>query len=322
MSPRTNSSRLSNVRVIATNSAPFAIEHETVSPQSSTSQKQRRSQPDIPITVLQQTEHWIAVDKPPGVLMHRSRLYYSTPGERFLVDAVHRKLSAEQSRQVEVRPVQRLDRPTSGVVIFGLNDKRNAAMIQEALQASTARKQYWTLAFGAKEMPHTWQNSSPLKDLVGRNRKQRAASTDFERLGVFSEADIAVVRATLATGRRHQIRRHLSFGRFPVVGDTSHGDSGLNHIAKSAFGVTRLCLHSRRVSFVDPFTSKVIELQVPVPDDLRQVLTALPGYSTEMDAQLDLHDDGLGERLHTSADSSDSTSDEGCENYQEESNAF
>lgn len=246
--------------------------------------------------------------------MHRSRLYYSKPGERFLVDAVHRKLSAEQSRQVEVRPVQRLDRPTSGVVIFGLDDKRNAAMVQEALQASTARKQYWTLAFGAKEMPHSWQNSNPLKDLVGQNRKQRPASTDFERLGVFSEADIAVVRATLATGRRHQIRRHLSYGRFPVVGDTSHGDSGLNHAAESAYGVTRLCLHSRRVSFVDPFTSKVIELQVPVPDDLRQVLKALPGYSTEMDARLDLHDDGFGEILNTGTAFSNPTPEEGYKN--------
>lgn len=255
------------------------------------------------MTILHQTDHWVAIDKPPGILVHRTRLYHSTPGERFLVDAVHRKLSAEQSRQVEVRPVQRLDRPTSGVVIFGLDNKRNAAMVQEALQASTARKQYWTLAFGAKEMPDTWQNSNPLKDLTGRNRKQRPAHTDFERLAVFPEADIAVVRATLATGRRHQIRRHLSYGRYPVVGDTSHGETELNHIANSKYGISRLCLHSRRLSFVDPFTSKRIDLHVPVPDDLRLVLSSLPGYSTEMDAQLDLDDNLLGENLILGTDS-------------------
>lgn len=236
--------------------------------------------------------------------MHRSRLYHSVPGEHFLVDAVCRKLSAEQSRQVEVRPVQRLDRPTSGIVLFGLNDRRSAAMVQEALQASTARKQYWTLAFGAKEMPAAWENSNPLKDLAGRNRKQRTAHTSFERLAAFSEADIAVVRATLTTGRRHQIRRHLSYGRFPVVGDTSHGDTELNHNAKDKYNVTRLCLHSRRVSFIDPFTSKRVDLHVPVPEDLRNVLMELPGYAPEMDAQLDLDGNEHGEKLNRSVGSS------------------
>lgn len=258
------------------------------------------------IEVLHVTDRWVAVNKPAGLLMHRTKLYPSARGERFLVDLVRHRLRppARFRERLDIYPIHRLDRPTTGVVLFGLHDSRTAAMLQEALQNSAgARKQYWTLAFdnvdhnddddSTGSMPDAWVNDHPLKDITSggggrRNRQQRPARTEFERLALLG--DVAVVRATLATGRRHQIRRHLSNGRFPVVGDTSHGDTKRNHNAADMFGVQRCCLHARRLSFVDPFTNECVQLQVPVPDDLRQVVHALPGYSDELLDSLDFDD--------------------------------
>lgn len=286
------------------------------------------------IDILKVTDQWVAVNKPPGVLMHRTQMYKSLRGEQYLIESVRRSLSAQLGRKLTLFPVQRLDRATSGVVLFGLDEPRNAAMLQEALQTSPvappsttaadstasadesaveadadaegktgrrepACKQYWVMAFHASQMPAdgSWVNNHPLKDLptaTGRrtkNRIQRSASTHFETLMSFDDpADIAVLTATLATGRRHQIRRHLSNARFPVVGDTSHGDTLLNHEAKAAYDVPRLCLHARRISFTDPFSKERVYLQVRVPEDLRQVVRQLPNYTPDLDGKLDFDD--------------------------------
>lgn len=264
--------------------------YEDVKDKSSTEQPDTLQDPDPQsIEVLHMTDNWIAVNKPPGILMHRTKLYPSRRNERFLVTDVRDIVSKRLDRKVRVFPVHRLDRPTSGVVIFGLHEPRNAAMLQEALQNPTTQKQYWALAFGA-HMPEEWVNEHPLKDSEGPNRKQRSARTEFERLASFTDADVSVVRATLASGRRHQIRRHLSNSRFPILGDTSHGDTKLNHAAADAYGVPRCCLHSRRLTFTDPFTSDRMYLQVSVPKDLRDTLKRISEYSSELDSQLDLDD--------------------------------
>lgn len=303
------------------------------------------------VDILKVTDQWVAVNKPPGVLMHRTQMYKSLRGEHYLIESVRRSLSARLGRKLTLFPVQRLDRATSGVVLFGLDESRNAAMLQEALQASPvappsttttdptvaiddgaveadadaeskkgrrepACKQYWVMAFHASQMPSdgSWINNHPLKDLptaTGRrtkNRIQRPATTHFETLMSFADpADIAVLTATLATGRRHQIRRHLSNARFPVVGDTSHGDTQLNHEAKAAYDVPRLCLHARRISFTDPFSEERVYLQVPVPEDLRQVVRQLPNYTPDLDCKLDFDDppdlDPSVFRHHSSFDS-------------------
>lgn len=262
---------------------------ETKDAQSVQSSHSENESGNVSVEIVAITDQWVAVNKPAGILMHRTKLYPSRRGEPFLVNAVRNKLSEVQNRKMSLFPIHRLDRPTTGIVLFGLDNSRNAAMIQQALQSEEAQKQYWTLAFGSN-MPEHWENAHPLKDLKGKNPKQRNAKTTFEAIASFEHANITAVRATLATGRRHQIRRHLSNSRYPVVGDTSHGDTKLNHAAADAYGVDRLCLHARRLTFTDPFTSKRVYLQVPVPSDLRQVLEKLPGYTAQLDEQLDLEE--------------------------------
>lgn len=239
------------------------------------------------VEIIALTDDWVAVNKPAGVLVHRTKLYHATPGESYLVDDVKRAVAGMLGSPTSVLPVQRLDRPTSGVIVFALGDSKNASQLQNALQSEESQKEYWTITFGA-DMPEKWENHHPLRDLTGKSRKQRPASSAFEQLLKLNESDMSVVRAQISTGRRHQIRRHLSNSRHPVVGDTSHGKGSLNRRVREQFGVTRCCLHSRRVAFIDPGSLNPVSLEAVVPQDLRDVLDRLPDYDDAHDALLDL----------------------------------
>lgn len=230
------------------------------------------------VEILALSETWVAVNKPAGMLVHRTKLYHSVPGEIYLLDEVRRAVEEQRGIPTTVLPVQRLDRPTSGVVLFALGSSQNASALQAALQSDRCCKQYWVLSFGA-DMPKKWENNHPLRDMTGKVRKQRGALSSFEQLLRLDQADMSVVRAQISTGRRHQIRRHLSNSRYPVVGDTSHGKGSLNKEAREKYGVNRCCLHSRRVSFTDTIADATVTVEASVPNDLRQVLNRLSDYA-------------------------------------------
>lgn len=240
-----------------------------------------------PVDIIALRDNWVAVNKPPSILVHRTKLYRATPGETYLVDEVRRAIEAIHGAPVNVLPVQRLDRPTSGVMVFALGDSKSASQLQNALQSEDSRKEYWTLAYGA-DMPEKWENHHPLRDLTGKTRKQRPASSTFEQLLRLNDSDISVVRARIATGRRHQIRRHLSNSRHAVLGDTSYGKGAMNRNARELYGVPRCCLHSRRITFVDPTTREQVTFEAPVPQDLRDVLARLPDCDEHHEGLLDL----------------------------------
>lgn len=239
----------------------------------------------VNVEILALTDTWVAVNKPAGILVHRTKLYHSKPGERYLVDEVKRELKHRFGYARKVLPVHRLDRPTSGVLLFSLDSPQHATALHASLQAHLSCKQYWVLTFGA-DMPEKWDNNFPLRDLTGKDRKQRKASSSFEQLLRLDEADMSIVRAQISTGRRHQIRRHLSYSRHPVVGDTSYAKGVLNRTAREKYGATRCCLHARRISFKDPQTSEEVLVDSPVPHDLRQVLSRIQGYDEQLHRSL------------------------------------
>lgn len=238
------------------------------------------------IQILQINDNFVAVNKPAGMLVHRTKLDKRTNKDtRFLVNELRELLTTD------IFPVHRLDRCTSGVMLFALHNSENAARLQDALQQPSTMKRYWALTAGDC-MPQTWVNEHPLKDLTGSNRKQRSAKTEFERLLCLDDARVNVVRALLRSGRRHQVRRHLSNSRYEILGDTSYARGALNRHVREAYGVSRCCLHSRRLSIVDPFgTDETLHFAADVPEDLTSVLRNIPGYVAEnFDHLVDLTD--------------------------------
>lgn len=213
------------------------------------------------VPVLARGDDWIVVDKPAGLLVHRS----SWARDR---DVVLTRLRDQLGQHVY--PVHRLDRPTSGCLAFGL-DPDGARRLQDALTAG--RKTYLTLVRGQADVLHGTTVDRPLSGEGGGEKKE--ARTWFEVLGSSRDPRCSLVLARPETGRYHQIRRHLAGRSHPVLGDSSHGDTKENRRWKER-GLPRLLLHCARLDL--PHPDGPIHVHCPPPEDMLEVLRGLPWY--------------------------------------------
>lgn len=220
------------------------------------------SPPLVPIPILHRTDRAVVVDKPPGLLVHNSQ--WAGPRETTLTELVRTQIG------VDVVPVHRLDRGTSGVCVFAV-DGAAARVLQEESTASTTSKSYLAIVRGHVKAAIDVEHPLDDDDVKGSERKE-ARSRIEPILQPSTIARLGMVRVTLWTGRRHQARRHCKHVSHPIVGDATHGKGPLNREMAARFGLTRLCLHAERV---------VVEGQVvtaPLPADWAEGIAALwPG---------------------------------------------
>lgn len=216
--------------------------------------------PGLPI--LWQDEGIVVVSKPGGMTVHRER--GSRGGERHVLQTLSRQIGQY------VYPVHRLDRQTSGVIAFGLNADATREL-QDALPEAT--KQYLVLVRG--ETPPEFTCDRPLTSEKGVKQEAR---TEFRTLASFARSSL--LRATIRTGRRHQIRRHLSHLAHQVIGDANYGKGRINRYLREEFGLPRMFLHAQRLALVHP-TSGAIDVRDPLPADLRDYLGRLPDVDVE-----------------------------------------
>ena len=209
---------------------------------------------------LARDERWIAVFKPSGVLVHRG---WARDGV-IATDVVRRWLDGPAF------PVHRLDRATSGVLLFA-RDKDAARSLQQAFQACTVRKGYLALVRGQPAAEFRCDYA------LRRGRSQRAtaqervpALTRFSRLwtGDGPLHCYSLVAARPETGRMHQIRRHLKHLSHPIIGDVKYGKGRQNRWFRAEMGLHRLALHACRLAFPDPDSEQSVVVYAPVPDDL------------------------------------------------------
>jgi tRNA pseudouridine65 synthase len=208
-------------------------------------------------------EHLVAVSKPSGLLVHRDRNHPAAQAALQLV--------RDQTGRF-VYPVHRLDRATSGLLLFAFSSTM-AAALQRSLAAPTARKEYLALirypGSGAELGPR-WSCDRPLTD---ENDVPRPARSDFEIVEAFSRC--ALVRVLLASGRYHQIRRHLNHCGRHVIGDTTHGKGRINRFFRAHHGLHRLFLHLHRLQLAHPLGAEPLDLIEPLPGELEAVLATL-----------------------------------------------
>lgn len=165
-------------------------------------------------------------------------------------------------------PIHRLDRATSGAIVFGFTSDA-ARAVQDAMQTGEVTKRYLALCRG--ETPERFESKRPLSD---DKKVKRDAHTSFERLAFFFR--VSVVRATLHTGRRHQIRRHLAHLAHQIIGDTTYGKGRINRFFREEHGLPRLCLHAEELAFPHPATGEPLRVVCPLAADLRQFIEGLP----------------------------------------------
>lgn len=228
---------------------------------ASTSARGGASHP--PLRVLLLDEDFVAVAKPSGLLVHRDEHHPEAPAALQTVrDQLGRHLF----------PFHRLDRATSGVLLFAFR-RDAAAALQEALASPEAHKDYLALLRwpgSNPTLPPVWTCDRPLHDDKNVARECR---TDFTVLEVFRGA--ALTSCRLFTGRYHQIRRHANHCGRHVLGDTTHGKGRLNAIFRARYGLDRLFLHLQRVVIRHPRTGDWIAIEDPLPSELDAVLAKL-----------------------------------------------
>ena len=221
--------------------------------------------PHSPIDILYQDDDLLVADKPPGLLVHRSR---ESSDRVFLLQLLR--------DQVEryLYPVQRLDRAASGVISFALSSEM-ARELQASLTSPAALKEYLVLVRGSAA-----SSGEIDRPLTGANGEKKDALTRYEKLGEIYRSSLLRVR--IFTGRRHQIRRHLAHLSHQLIGDTTYGKGKINRFLREEHGLPRMFLHCARLGFEHPGSGERIEVRAPLAEDLRAFLLNLPGCPSQL----------------------------------------
>ena len=207
------------------------------------------------LAVLHHDETLIAVDKPGGMLVHRSR---EAPDRVVVLQTLRDQIGAH------LYPVHRLDRAASGVLVFALSPGA-ATGLHAAMKAPAAEKVYLTFVRG--EIEEDGVTDRPLSD----DRKiSREAVTRWTRVDTIR--GFSLVRVRIETGRNHQIRRHLAHLAHQIVGDTTHGKGGINRWLREEYGLPRLFLHAERLAFEHPASGARLAIEAPLAGDLAAFL--------------------------------------------------
>jgi len=220
---------------------------------------------NLQLEILYQDEFFVAINKPAGMLVHRTNIAFE---ENVLIAE---RLLKEQIGQ-KVFPLHRIDRPTSGILVFGLSSEA-ASLVQPLFPTEEVKKYYLTIVRGYMTENHGIIEKPLKKKLYGDLQESKSeywslsqseipiASTDR-----YPSSRYSLLKVYPHTGRMHQIRRHLAHDRHYVIGDSTHGDNRQNHFFKAQFGMENLLLHAWQFEFVHPFTQESIKLEANLPD--------------------------------------------------------
>ncbi len=245
----------------------------------------QESSPGERLPVLYQDAWLVAVHKPAGLLVHRSVL--DRHETRFALQIVRDQLGQT------VWPVHRLDKGTSGILVFAL-DKSISRAMGVLFESGEVAKTYLAVVRGyppeAGEIDHPL---APMADehagLAGGGPPQ-AALTRYRRLATielphrvdrYPTSRYALVELTPRTGRWHQLRRHMKHISHPIIGDATHGKGRHNRLFRDLFGSNRLLLAAVELAFVHPVTGQSLVLQASPAPDFAEVVAQL-GWSQAM----------------------------------------
>jgi tRNA pseudouridine65 synthase len=233
------------------------------------------------LTILYQDDYLVAVDKPAGLFVHRS---FMDKNESYFA----LQLVRDQVGQY-VYPVHRLDRPTSGVLLFALSSEI-ARKMSEMFTDKSIQKCYYALVrghlLGDDIIDH------PLKEKldklgdknVRRDKPPQLAQTHYQSiktaslpipLGKYDSVRYSLIKLMPKTGRRHQIRRHLAHLRHPIIGDINYGDNKQNPFFIQHFGVKRLMLIAKQLSFSHPISQEKVVISAKFDPQWHRVFKQL-----------------------------------------------
>lgn len=232
------------------------------------------------LQILYQDEALVAIHKPAGLLVHRT--YLASEAAEFALQLVRDQIGQH------VYPVHRLDRPTSGVLLFGL-DSESTAALKEQFTERRMSKNYlavvrgFTSEYGRIDHPLRKPRDHYKRPEQYATAEPLEAVSDYERLATielpipvrpYDSSRYALVKVKPHTGRTHQIRRHMAHISHPIIGDTRYGDGAHNRSIRDHFGCERLLLLAHSLTLTHPHTAAPLTITTTPDDDFQQLLDA------------------------------------------------
>lgn len=247
------------------------------------------------LEILHRDDYLVAIHKPAGLLVHRSMI--DRHEQRFAVQLLRDQLGRH------VYPVHRLDKGTSGILLFGL-DPHSAASLGQRFERGDVGKRYLAIVRGHPPaeglIDHPLSCRTDAYAPRGHTRPDRpgdetqTAQTRFRSLATvelpyavdrYPTSRYALVALMPITGRRHQLRRHMKHLSHPIIGDASYGKGRHNRFFAAHYGCQRLLLACVGLCFEHPATNEQLELRARPSPDFEGIATAL-GWRDALQAGL------------------------------------
>ncbi|MFO0495340.1 MAG: pseudouridine synthase [Flavobacteriia bacterium] len=223
-----------------------------------------------PLEILYQDDCLIAINKPHGLLVHRSPI--AADASEFAVQLLRNQIGQK------VYPVHRLDRKTGGVLLFALNEEVNRAM-QQAFMNKDVTKKYLAIVRGFAPEKGTIDYA-----LTTEDGKVQDAITHYQTLrhfeipvpfGKFDTSRYSFVEVNPETGRMHQIRKHFAHIFHPIIGDRPHGCNKQNKLFLEKWKMNTMLLHASELSFVHPVSQELMTIGASIQSDFERVIVIL-----------------------------------------------
>ncbi len=225
---------------------------------------------DYELEILYKDEYLVAINKPTALLVHKSpidskEIYFAM------------KILRDQIDQW-VYPIHRLDKPTSGVLLFAL-DSETAGLMSEQFFSHTIEKKYIAVVRGyiAEVGIIDYALSVKLDKIADKKsseiKEAQEAQTAFKRLataelpfavGRYDKTRYSLVELTPKTGRKHQLRRHMKHLSHHIIGDTKYGRGEHNKMVREHYDCHRLMLHAISLEFTHPYSGDRIKVEGPL----------------------------------------------------------
>jgi tRNA pseudouridine65 synthase len=240
-----------------------------------------------PLEILYQDQYMVAINKPAGLLVHKT---YLARKEKYFAMLLLR----DQLGQY-VYPIHRLDRPTSGVLLFALSSEV-ARQLNDLFSERQVAKGYLAIVRGylqgadvldyaLKEQLDKIADKKANQDKEPQEAVTRWANVDEaefpQPIGKYPTGRFSLIALAPQTGRKHQLRRHLAHLRHPILGDTTHGDGAQNRYLREHFGYRRMMLHAATLQFTHPITGQEVVIEAPLDQEFSYVCQQL-GWSEPM----------------------------------------
>ncbi|WP_294932660.1 tRNA pseudouridine(65) synthase TruC [Sulfurimonas sp.] len=229
------------------------------------------------LEILYRDEYLVAINKPPGLLVHRSPI--DRHETEFAVQILRDQIGEF------VYPVHRLDKPTSGVLLFAL-DKESAKLMGEQFRARETKKSYLAVVRGYIEESGVIEHALSVKlDKIADkdsfdDKEAQDATTHYTRVatveipyavGKYDKTRYSLVSLEPQTGRKHQLRRHMKHISHHILGDTKYGRGEHNKLIREAFNCYRMLLHASELQIKHPCTGETLIIKAPLDESFNSI---------------------------------------------------